>query len=561
MGNKDNRPEDAAGLQGNAGAAGLMSRAKLESALADMTDSLRANMEKRVEERTRELSERTTALESFNQTMMGRESRVIELKEEVNRLRAAQGKEPTDIPAADACEVSAAELLSSAISPNGTSDAAMPVFWISRLRWIAAFVLLASLSVTGVTWFIVHDKTMRLAQERFDFRVDTVNTALQSRLMSYQSMLRGAAALFAASGEVTRREWKSYVEAIRIKQEYPGIQGVGFSRRIPPAEREAHLRLIRSEGFPRYAIRPDGERTEYTSIIYLEPFDSLNQRAFGYDMFSEPVRREAMTRARDTGLPALSGKVTPAQETDKNVQAGFLMYLPVYRHGTELSTTDQRRESLEGYAYSPFRMNDFIRGITAKDPFGIEFEIYDGEQPLKENLMYSSSGRGGLAEHRHPYLFRSRTAIEFGGRRWLLSFTSSQQFENSIEQGKANIIIWLGTLLSLLISGMILFFDRSYRQTIALAGMAKEFERTNLILSAEAAKRKQSEIELQRRLDEISAINENMIGRENRLIELKEEVNRLCDELGRAPSYPPLWRADVNETEYRAPAVSGEEPS
>lgn len=48
-------------------------------------------------------------------------------------------------------------------------------------------------------------------------------------------------------------------------------------------------------------------------------------------MFSEDIRRKAMARARDTGLPALSGKVILKQETDTDVQNGFLLYVPVYK--------------------------------------------------------------------------------------------------------------------------------------------------------------------------------------------------------------------------------------
>ncbi len=39
-----------------------------------------------------------------------------------------------------------------------------------------------------------------------------------------------------------------------------------------------------------------------------------NLRAFGFDMYSEPVRRAAMEAARDTGAAALSGKVVLVQE-------------------------------------------------------------------------------------------------------------------------------------------------------------------------------------------------------------------------------------------------------
>ena len=82
---------------------------------------------------------------------------------------------------------------------------------------------------------------------------------------------------------------------------------------------------MRAAGFPDYRIYPEGVRDLYSSIVYLEPFSGRNLRAFGYDMYSEPVRRAAMERARDTGEAAISAMVTLVQETDINVQPGFLV--------------------------------------------------------------------------------------------------------------------------------------------------------------------------------------------------------------------------------------------
>jgi len=49
--------------------------------------------------------------------------------------------------------------------------------------------------------------------------------------------------------------------------------------------------------------------------------------------------------------------------------------------------------------------------------------------------------------------------------------------------------------------------------------------------------RKRAELELQ-------LFNEIMVGREQRIIELKEEINRLAAELGREVPYPPIWESD-----------------
>ena len=95
----------------------------------------------------------------------------------------------------------------------------------------------------------------------------------------------------------TRSGWRTYVESLQIDQSYPGIQGIGFAKRIPPAELDRHERQVRAEGFPAYQVRPPGKRDEYAPVIFLEPFSGRNLRSFGFDMLSEPVRREAKERA------------------------------------------------------------------------------------------------------------------------------------------------------------------------------------------------------------------------------------------------------------------------
>lgn len=47
--------------------------------------------------------------------------------------------------------------------------------------------------------------------------------------------------------------------------------------------------------------------------------------------------------------------------------------------------------------------------------------------------------------------------------------------------------------------------------------------------------------ELKRANDELEAFNWTMVGRENRIIELKEEINRLLVDLGHPPRYPAVW--------------------
>src|SRR5438876_984204 len=78
--------------------------------------------------------------------------------------------------------------------------------------------------------------------------------------------------------------------------------------------------------------------------------------------------REAMARARDSGLPAATERVTLVQEIDPTKQPGFLIYVPVYRGGGTPETVAGRRAALVGLVYSPFRVGDFLERIIADEP-------------------------------------------------------------------------------------------------------------------------------------------------------------------------------------------------
>lgn len=358
------------------------------------------------------------------------------------------------------------------------------------MAWI---VLLTSLFISFFAWHLARGLTMERAHDRFAFRIKTIESALRERLRACEFLLRSGAGLFAASEEVTRAEWRKYVTELQFDKYYQGFQGLGCSKRILPSEKKAHIRQIREEGFPNYDIHPDGERPEYTSIIFLEPFDWRNQRAFGYDMFSEPTRKEAMVKARDTGLAAVSGKVTLLQETDKDVQAGFLMYLPVYRKGEVPETTEQRREALTGYVYSPFRMNDFMRGILIEKREYVELQIFDGDEPLKDALIYPGGDMESLISHSgHQHLFTHQSIVEYAGRRWLLVFTPSPYFEEIIDTKPVNALLLLGIIVSLLLFAVVLSLTKSRSQAVSLTNTSLDLERANFELRKEIVERKRA---------------------------------------------------------------------
>ena len=288
----------------------------------------------------------------------------------------------------------------------------------------AWLILGTSLALTAGAYFVSDSFVQRRAEDRFNFRTNEIEHAIKDRLHIYEQTLWGGVAYMYASDSVTRQEWGKYVETLDVDRHWPGIQGIGFSIPVKPADRQAHINQIRSEGFPEYTIKPEGERDLYTAIIYLEPFDWRNKRAFGYDMWSNDMRRAAMTRARDEGIAATSGIITLVQETDDDVQRGFLTYLPVYKTKTIPKTVKERRAQFVGWVYAPFRAGDLMKGILGSEDPDSEFEIFDGKVTMEDALLFDSNNQIHLSNSSHAPHFNKTSHLTLQGRPWTIYFST-----------------------------------------------------------------------------------------------------------------------------------------
>lgn len=235
-----------------------------------------------------------------------------------------------------------------------------------------------------------------------------ITEMIEARLGIDIAMLDATVGLFNASEKVTRQEFASFAQSLGSHGEnLKGIQGVGYAAVVPGNDVAAFEAQIRRDGQPDFRIRPAGQRPLTTAIVYLQPDDWRNQRAIGFDMYSEAVRRSAMQLAASTGEPALSGPVRLVQEINVKPQAGTLLYQPIYDNPIEPFRSPQDRlRRLRGWAYSPLRMGDLINSaltdIKNPDKIGTGVLIYDGNQPLRDRLLFDNLGLADSQRLTHP---------------------------------------------------------------------------------------------------------------------------------------------------------------
>lgn len=317
-------------------------------------------------------------------------------------------------------------------------------------NWKSWLIFTISLLITFVATDYVKTEIDKKDKAEFRFECKNIADKIETRLHTHALLLRSGAAFFAASDSVSREDWKIFIEKYNVDLNLPGTLGIGFSLKIPKDRLNEHIQQIRSEGFPEYVVWPEDEREIYTSIVFLEPFSGRNLLAFGFNMMSEAVRKEAMERACDMDIASLSGKVLLVQESETDVQAGNLMYVPVYQKGVPINTVEQRRAALEGWVYSASRMNDLISGILHNwelddNIHKYSLHIYDGLISSPESLLFESHSSEDQAISKKTR-FTLDLPIDFNGHQWTLAFT----------QEKGNVFIDYIGAWSLLVAGFII---------------------------------------------------------------------------------------------------------
>jgi len=294
--------------------------------------------------------------------------------------------------------------------------------------------------------YFLYQNYLEKEQIQFDFHSKNIIKQIENRMDTYREILYSGEGFFDASRNITRKEWNIFVKKLQLQKYFPGIQGLGYSIVLKEEELQKNIEDVRKEGFPSYNIHPKGKRERYTSIIYLEPFDSRNQRAFGYDMYSQKERREAMNKSIKTGSPSLSSKVKLVQENGNDVQSGFILYVPHYKN-TQLSTKEQKYENTEGFIYAVFRTKDFLNAAIGNSLEIMNIKMYDGDIKNKDTLLYDSSTLKDKDD-----TFVNNINIKLDGHSWTFEISAKKSFSDSQKYIYAFIFTSFGLLLTFLVT-------------------------------------------------------------------------------------------------------------
>jgi PAS domain S-box-containing protein len=312
-----------------------------------------------------------------------------------------------------------------------------------RRRLVLVLPLAVSTGLSVLLSLYANHREAEAARRSFAERARTLASAVRVSCGGHLEVLLSLNAMFTSMPEVGREEFRRFVEpALR---RHPGIRGLSWNPRVPAADRarfEARTGLRLTELDGRGQRVPATPRAEYVVVHYVEP--SSDQKPMGLDVASEPVRRRAIERARDTGRIVATGPIRLVSEEGSQVTA--LVFAPVYAGGPAPETVELRRGQIRGYTTGAFRLGDLVESaLRALPREGMSVALFDNQDPANPELLYADPAwRGG-----GPAAWRER--IVFGGRPWEIRIAPT----DAVLPGARSWPAWSILLGGLLFTGML----------------------------------------------------------------------------------------------------------
>jgi diguanylate cyclase (GGDEF)-like protein/PAS domain S-box-containing protein len=314
---------------------------------------------------------------------------------------------------------------------------------IASWPWLALVFVLAA----GVTLSVHEAQRIRAAeaallQQNFDKDVDDALAQVHARVVAQEQLLRAGLGLYTSSDDVSRNEWHSFTQQMRLGAQYAGLRSLGYaSLAAKPPPEDAHDRVTVVYIEPTELSEPGGRRNAVMQAL---------------DMSALPVLQTAMAQARDSGEAAISGKLELAALPGEPGAAGIpgvpaevqtVMFMPVYRGLGTPASTAERRAALKGFVFGFARMDELVESALLGQVDGMAVELYDGRLPVPEGRIYSARTEQSLGAK--PTLERA-VQFDMGQRGWTLRFEGLPAYEATMPAGRSNSVLVAGLLLTLL---------------------------------------------------------------------------------------------------------------
>jgi PAS domain S-box-containing protein len=305
-------------------------------------------------------------------------------------------------------------------------------------------------------------------RERFKLHIQQVTNAILGRMQGCEQVLKGVAGLFAASEFVAKPEWQRFADSLELSKRYPGMVTVGFIANVPPIRWPSFV--ASNPDFTVYATNASAADGSFF-VVQRVSSQLANPPLPGLNIASDIRLREAAELARDTGESALTQRIKwetngerPADEKAPTV----LLLTPVYDKGFP-NTIDERRSSLDGWAFAAIVLKDFMEELDDRNQ-QTEFEIFDGNRRNATSLLFDADDVLQSPEaETSSFWTRELITLTLGQRIWSLHFRTSRVFDAATDYTEPHLLTFGGICISFLLFGITRSLASTRQRALVLA--------------------------------------------------------------------------------------------
>lgn len=268
-----------------------------------------------------------------------------------------------------------------------------------RRKIIVSLAFTCMLALVNFLFFALRDWEMQNERLEFDQGATEITKSLRDDLATYPAVLESMAAFFAASEEVTAKEFQTFSR--HYLRGHSTIYSLSWNPKVLQDERESFVQHIRAQGYPEFDITRrlvDGSvvtsevRPIYFPVTYIAPF-KRNQKAHGFDTYAfdgtgGDLRKNTLDAARLEGKPITTGRIQIVQSSDPY---SLILYSPVYVNARLPAPQKTEMENLRGYLAAVLRINQIVADVVDRAASrGMHFILTDQSAKQNRRLLYDS---------------------------------------------------------------------------------------------------------------------------------------------------------------------------
>ncbi|TYC53557.1 response regulator [Zoogloea oleivorans] len=349
--------------------------------------------------------------------------------------------------------------------------------WRSRLRQVALPMALTLLFV-GVAIYTTANWEQNTQQARLAKDAESLQKRIGDRLLIHQEALSALRRVLEVDPDITPEQFERFTLSTLVDN--PEISALSFNAYVPDAgrprfEREMARRLAQpgfriSERDHEGRLITVSRRDIYVPVSYIVPRPG-NQPALGFDINSEPLRRDALSRAAAGSGIVVTSPLRLVQ--DNRDRIAVLLLSPV--HGASATSGPDSR--LLGFAVAVVKLDQLIEVATHNFlPAGLTLRLTD------PGSRSDTQGFDGTPPDASASRAVWRGPFKIADREWELTVSASDHY---LEQSRPWVAWAVGvigllfaTLLQTLMLGMsgrtAIIGRQVERQTADIAAKNKE---------------------------------------------------------------------------------------